>query len=645
MKRPDLVVRLGIIAVLATVLAVAAGATGRQAIADQGVPQPSERIPRSPVIPISQSGDGAPGSSLTAKTGVAICATPTSGASNVSTDCEGIAPHNETSVSVHPTNALNVIEGANDYQLIVTGGTLYESIQSRAHVSFDAGQTWATYSLGEKNYDATGDPAVAFDAAGNAYYATLGFVFGQGFRTFTNPDIVVARSSDGGKTWASTRVASGSGSAGSVGKLNDKEYIAAWGDGNAIVTWSLFTDGIGGSYGGSPIYDAVTHDGGGTWSAPQKISGSAAFCVGFGGGTECNQSQDSYPVVAADGSVYIVFETVRDATTARDQYVVVQVDPVTGQRVAGPFKVGDFVDGATDTPFNVQGEPTLQDSQFRTFAFGNIAADPTNAGHLAAVWTDMRNSQLPAPSDPYQAETNSDVNVAQSLDRGRTWSSTVTLRIRNDQFQASGAFGADGLLRLGFFDRSYDAANHKYGYTIATETSAGSLHFSRDQLTTALSDPTRDDRWFSGLTVNPAFPHPSGFLGDYSNVAVGALAASWTDMRNTVQFGTRSGAGEDASSTERSERARSSHVYAPRRRTCSTSTTRATRSCSWTRTRTSRRRCNAGWSRTRSHSCSHRARSRCCSWTGSRRVCNCPRRSSSPSPRPSPASRETPSPT
>ena len=57
-------------------------------------------------------------------------------------------------------------------------------------------------------YQATGDPAVAFDAAGHAYYATLGFRF-VGPTNATNPDILVSNSGDGGKTWTASRVAAG----------------------------------------------------------------------------------------------------------------------------------------------------------------------------------------------------------------------------------------------------------------------------------------------------------------------------------------------------------------------------------------------------------------------------------------------------
>jgi hypothetical protein len=36
--------------------------------------------------------------------------------------------------------------------------------------------------------------------------------------------------------------------------------------------------------------------------------------------------------------------------TGSDQYLVVKVDPATGARIAGPFKVADIIDGFTDYP-------------------------------------------------------------------------------------------------------------------------------------------------------------------------------------------------------------------------------------------------------------------------------------------------------
>ncbi len=465
--------------------------------------------------------------------GQRICTTVTTAAANVDTDCESTpGPHNETSIAVNPTNEMNVIGGLNDYQLgLNPGGHVTESVISRAHVTFDGGKTWSEYPiLFDSAYQATGDPALAFDAAGHAYYGTLGFKF-VGPTNSLNPDVLVANSADGGKTWTSVRVAAGSGNFGSVGDLLDKDYVAAWGNGNAIVTFGDFRLAQKGAFVSARIYSSVTHDGGTTWSTPQVISGNL------------DEAFVSIPTVAADGRIYVAFLNTTDLQTGRDDYEVVEVNPSTGARVFGPVKVATTIDGATDYPIAF-GRQTYQDSVFRSWAAGNITADPSNAAHLAVVWSDMRNSTVPAPANPYAAVTNSDVIVSESFDRGRTWSAPAALTLPGDQFMPWGAFDASGILRIGFFDRQYDAANHKYGYSLATQTGAG---FATTQLTTVLSDPTTGDRWFA-RSVNPSFPFATTFLGDYSTIAAGpsgGIVAYWTDMRETACFGGTCRKGED----------------------------------------------------------------------------------------------------
>jgi hypothetical protein len=350
-----------------------------------------------------------------------------------------------------------------------------------------------------------------------------------------NPDVVVANSGDGGRTWDSVRIASGSGSFGSIGDLVDKEYIAAWGNGNAIVTFGDFRLLQKGAFSTGQIFASVTHDFGRTWTTPVVISGSL------------DQAFVSVPTVAADGRIYVAFLNTTDLTTGRDDYEVVEVSPATGARLAGPFKVATTIDGRTDYPIAL-GSQTYQDSVFRSWAAGNITGDPTQ--HLAVVWSDMRNSTLPAPADPYVAKTNSDVIVSQSFDRGRSWSAPVALTLARDQWMPWGAYDATGRLRIGTFDRRYDPANHLYGYTLATETTAGSLAFGTTQVTTALSDPTRDNRWFAA-TVNPNFPAANAFIGDYSNIAIvpgttGGVVSYWTDLRLQACFAGACGHGEDA---------------------------------------------------------------------------------------------------
>jgi len=255
----------------------------------------------------------------------------------------------------------------------------------------------------------------------------------------------------------------------------------------------------------------------------------------------------SIPTVAADGRIYVAFLNTTNLQNGRDDYEVVEVSPATGARVFGPVKVATVIDGNTDYPLAL-GRQTYHDSLFRSWAAGNITADPTNAAHLAVVWSDMRNSTLPAPRNPYTAVTNSDVIVSQSFDRGRTWSAPVALTRTGDQFQPWGAYDKTGFLRIGLFDRFYDPLNHQYGYSLATETGMGALTFTTTQLTTALSEPTKDNRWFA-TTLNPTFPFATTFIGDFSNIAArpsGGIVAYWTDLRLQACFGTRCGHGQDA---------------------------------------------------------------------------------------------------
>jgi hypothetical protein len=474
------------------------------------------------------------GSGPAVKTGTAICSTAPSAAANVNTDCETNGAHNETSIAVDPTDPNHMIGGANDYQLgLNSGGHITESIASRAHVTFDGGRSWTEYPLFSSSaYQATGDPSVAFDADGHAYYGTLGFRFVSPSNA-QNPDVLVSESGDGGRSWTVHRIAAGSGVETSVGDLLDKEYVAAWGHGNAIVTFGDFRLGHKGQEENSQIYASVTHDSGKTWSAPVLISDGLNFAF------------VSTPVVAADGRIFVSFLNTDDLTTGRDTYYVVEVDPSTGAPVAGPFRVAPVIDGATDYPIAL-GRQTYQDSIFRTWAAGNLAADPTNAAHLAVVFSDMRNSPTPAPADPYSAVTNSDVIVSQSFDSGRTWSPAQAIPLPGDQFMPWSAFDASGTLRIGTFDRSVTPANHQYGYTLLTE--AGDA-FTSTPVSTALSDPTTGDLWFA-RTVNPAYPNATAFLGDYSNIAVvpgtSQVVAYWTDMREQNCFAGTCGHGEDA---------------------------------------------------------------------------------------------------
>src|SRR5262249_23384584 len=136
-------------------------------------------------------------------------------------------------------------------------------------------------------------------------------------------------------------------------------------------------------------------------------------------------NQGSVPVVAADGSIYVLFFSGDQATfpNFRDSEYVIKVNPTTGAALTTPVNAGLIFDGINDFPINnsTDRRPTLQDSQFRVSLIqGNITADPTNPLHLAICWFDTRNG-LATSSDPYSTTTNADIIVSQSFDGGVTW--------------------------------------------------------------------------------------------------------------------------------------------------------------------------------------------------------------------------------
>ena len=473
------------------------------------------------------------------------------GATDYPIDCEGgVGIHNEEAIAVDPTDPDHWVASANDYQLKVSsGGQVAAYVFSRAKVTFDAGDTWTAYPVPFKGYTGTGDPSLAFDDAGNVYFATLGNA-GSNL-----PDVLVAHSTDGGKHWTQVRTAAGKGSFFSASVFPDHPVLTAWGDGNVVVTWIRYVFGPHVIIRSAPMVAQVSHDGGSSWTAPANVSGSDPTCVGLTTPTACDQTWGNAVAVSPSGEVlatfYDTYEYTPDGATnlGRTKHYSVMLDPSTGTLADGPNLIGQAYDGINegDFPVSIDGRQTLQDSEFRLLMQGNITADPTDTSgqHFAVVWFDDRNASAPLPADPYSAVTNSDVIVSQTWDGGETWSAPAAVALPNDQFMPWAAYDGDGRLRVGFFDRSYDPANHEYGYTLATETSPGSLSFTEAAATSVLSDPTQGNRWFAA-TVDANFPSATRFIGDYSGVAAvgNDVVVSWTDLRDQECLGGRCAAGQ-----------------------------------------------------------------------------------------------------
>jgi len=341
------------------------------------------------------------------------------------------ASQNETAIAVDPNNASRVVGAANDYAprtwSCTVNGTPCSALgdgYSGTYFSNDGGATWCCNSSDPSNlgtlipgvdhlaggqYDAGGDPALAFDSHGHVYYAGLGFD-----RTAPPNTVAVNKGTfDGGGnlTWGLPTFIN---QTTAPSTLNDKEWIAAdhytsspFRD-RVYVSWTRFIfNAQTGAYVESPIFFVYSTDGGATFSAPQNISANAHY------------SQGSRPVVGPDGTVYVFWDGSTRLAQFDSTYMAKSTDG--GVTFSQPVAVSPLADIVP-----------LRNTAFRVNSFPAAAVAPD--GTLYAAWsTQVQDS---APQSGYGNPANfcgtnlgchSAAVYSVSHDGGATWSTPTPI--------------------------------------------------------------------------------------------------------------------------------------------------------------------------------------------------------------------------
>ena len=317
------------------------------------------------------------------------------------------APQNETAIAVNPNNPDQVVAAANDYvsrtwscSINGTPCSALGDAYSGTYFSNDGGSTWCCTATDPQHlgtlipgvehltggqYDAGGDPSVAWDTQGHVFYAGLGFN-----RASAPNTVAVNRGTfdgSGNLSWSAPTFIN---QTTSPSTLNDKEWIAV--DDNAsspfrdriYVTLTRFLfNAHNGAYTQSPIFFASSSDGGATFTTPKSIAGNVLY------------SQGSRPVVGPDGSLYVFWDGSRRHDELDSTWVAKSTDG--GATWEKPVQIA---------PLNETED--LANTLFRVNSYPAAAAAPN--GDLYATWT---------------TET-ADGSVAvwsKSTDGGQTWTS------------------------------------------------------------------------------------------------------------------------------------------------------------------------------------------------------------------------------
>ena len=336
---------------------------------------------------------------------------------------------NETTVSISPANPDIVAAGANDYGMVPVTADVWFGV----YVSDDGGGTWfntmvpgfpsdtsaaglASPLLG---LDASGDPVVRFDAAGNLYAAGIGFN-----RNFDQPDrpvdtvVYVAKynytpGSPGGTstpnsaanppnfTYAGTTIVDRGavgfavpGAAGFVGTFTDKEWMeidlnspaASPCSGSVYVAHTNFHA----SFGSSPIMFSRSTDGGASFSQPKTIS------TGGSSGTPDNQGVDV--AVASNGTIYVAYAAFQGGGNGFNGIAVVKSTDC-GRKWSKPVFVGSVND------------PQAPGVAFRTPTFAFVAVDDSDPNIVYVAYQSLVGDY--------------DIYAQRSTDGGATWGAPV----------------------------------------------------------------------------------------------------------------------------------------------------------------------------------------------------------------------------
>jgi hypothetical protein len=491
--------------------------------------------------------------------------------------------NNETAIAQDPLNPNNIVATSNDY---VRGDS-----NCVADFSKNGGQSWTESEIptgftrganfggvARQYWQAAGDPSLAWDTRGNAYYACL--VFQRGPGVTNNPDfssaIYVYRSTGNfGASWNFPGRPVVESFNTTFFPFEDKPYMTI--DDNAA---SPFRDRIYVTYnedladGSARIFESFSDDYGQTFSKRALVSSTSPLCPSVVPGdpkNSCDINMFSNPFVGPDGALYVAYDNFNNSESGpNDNHFQILLSKSTdgGVTFSHPVLVGNYNDlpdcaafqGGQDAGVScVPEKGKSMNSVFRAANYPSGVVSPLNPSKVYVTFASYINQDsneangcvpagLTSSLTPLYAGVktpgacNNKILVSVSTDSGATFTGTTTdprkLPVvnqtpgqeRTDQWWQWASITGSGKLAVSYYDRQYgqDEFNGNMDFSLSGSDD-GVREFNTVRVTSAsMPSPTQ-------------FPDTQGnstFFGDYTGLSVIGNVAHplWMDTRSPDLF-------------------------------------------------------------------------------------------------------------
>jgi hypothetical protein len=406
----------------------------------------------------------------------------------------GSGPANENFLAVNPTNPLNIVVGAKNYDPKAS-----DCVWAGVSSSHDGGRTWSSTFVGgnrqaraDPNHPLHGfncvtDPMLKFAPDGTLYYVVE--AYGRVPRTLAEQRlpspmpasggsaIFLTVSRDGGLTFPEaewTKVIERQEAY--TDGLDDRTCLVVAPDGALHMGWSV--------QGKNQGLFASSRDQGKTWSTPIMLSSSGGYPFPM-----C-------PTLAPDGAIYVTWADWKDG------FINVVKSTTNGESFEGRKRLFQMptIQIAPNAQFNIISQP---------FLAVDSSGGPEH-GTLYLVFPQRHDGQF-------------DIMVSFSRDHGDTWSRPDFVdweESLSDQFHPTVVVDDEGVLHITYFDRRYEAGNRLVDLTWSWGTPMAGFQSKRVTQTS-----------FDGDLGNHQEGH--AFLGDYNGLAFqnGTVYASFSDNR------------------------------------------------------------------------------------------------------------------